>query len=77
MAQFFAANGSHILMFYYECGKVDEGKGTATSAKPKPKVYVTDGRKEAFTGLCVFFIRTTPKAITPANVNQEVCVNVC
>jgi dynein heavy chain len=73
MNQFFAANGSHILMFYYESGEKEaEGKGASSGAKQFRRIFVTDGRKEAFTGRCVFFIRTTPKAITPANINQEI-----
>eukprot|EP00118_Oscarella_pearsei_P013119 m.101516 g.101516 ORF g.101516 m.101516 type:complete len:4701 (+) comp37133_c1_seq2:73-14175(+) len=79
MEQFFAANGSHRLMFYYE-GNTETVSATegshqrqTTSLKvSKNRVYVTDGAGEAFTGLSVFFLRTTPKAITPANICQEV-----
>ncbi len=33
--------------------------------------YLTDGTKEAFPGLGLFFLRTTPKAITTANIAAE------
>ena len=77
MEQFFAANGSHRLMFYYEKNgetSVDESsshprQSTATT-KSKHHLYVTDGTRQAFTGLSVFFLRTTPKAITTANISQ-------
>ena len=34
-------------------------------------LYLTDGTKEAFPGLGLFFIRNTPKAITTANIATE------
>ena len=39
------------------------GKGTK-------KVWITDGTKEAFPGLGIFFIRTISKAITTSNIAQ-------
>lgn len=44
-----------------------------TSAEPKvsKKLYLTDGTKEKFPGLGIFFIRTTTKAITTANIASE------
>lgn len=77
--QFFAANGSRSLLFYYERDHTDcrrESVGTKPSIKlNKHKLYITDGNDKKFTGLCVFFIRTTMKSITIANVAQEVCVH--
>lgn len=37
----------------------------------KPKVFVTEGKDVALTGVCVFFIRTDPsRAITPENIHR-------
>ena len=36
------------------------------------KLYITDGTKEAFPGLGMFFLRTSNKPITTANIAQEV-----
>ena len=42
------------------------------SGKGVKKVWITDGTKEPFTGLAIFFIRTISRAITTSNV-AEVC----
>ena len=43
-----------------------------TGKKVKSRnLYLTDGTKEAFPGLGLFFIRNTPKAITTANIATE------
>uniref|UniRef100_A0A8P0TQF2 Dynein axonemal heavy chain 5 n=1 Tax=Canis lupus familiaris TaxID=9615 RepID=A0A8P0TQF2_CANLF len=43
----------------------------------KPKVFVTEGKDVALTGVCVFFIRTDPsRAITPENIHWEVSFNM-
>ena len=44
----------------------------AKSKKTNKHLYVTDGTKERFPGLGIYFVRTNPKAITPANIAQEV-----
>lgn len=37
----------------------------------KRKVFVTEGKDVALTGVCVFFIRTDPsRPITPENIHQ-------
>ena len=41
------------------------------TAKPIKKLYVTDGTQQAFPGMGLFFLRTTNKAITTANIAQE------
>ena len=40
-------------------------------AKPIKKLYVTDGTQHAFPGMGMFFLRSTTKAITTANIAQE------
>ena len=48
----------------------------AKSKKADKRLYVTDGTKEQFPGLSIYFVRTNPKAITPANIAQEVYFGV-
>ncbi|EPY86356.1 dynein heavy chain 5, axonemal [Camelus ferus] len=83
--QLFAVGGLRHLMFYYQDVEVAEtGQlGSPGGANPisgkvkKPKVFVTEGKDVALTGVCVFFIRTNPsRAITPENIHQEVSFNV-
>ncbi|GAB5567371.1 dynein axonemal heavy chain 8 isoform X1 [Prionailurus iriomotensis] len=54
------------------------GGVTSLSEKiKKPKVFVTEGKDVALTGVCVFFIRTDPsRAITPENIHREVSFNM-
>ena len=44
---------------------------TGKQAKTSKRLYLTDGTKEAFPGLGMFFLRTTTKPITTANIAQE------
>ncbi|KAM4875452.1 dynein axonemal heavy chain 5 [Thomomys bottae] len=83
--QLFAVGGLRHLMFYYqdvevaETGQVDApaGVGPVSGKTRKPKVFVTEGKDAALTGVCVFFIRCDPsKAITSENIHREVSFNV-
>ncbi|KAM6224385.1 dynein axonemal heavy chain 5 [Rhynchocyon petersi] len=83
--QLFVAGGFRHLMFYYqdvevaETGQVgpSEGMNLASGKIKKPKVFVTEGKDVALTGVCVFFIRTdTSKAITSENIHRELCFNM-
>ncbi|XP_057352291.1 dynein axonemal heavy chain 5 isoform X2 [Manis pentadactyla] len=83
--QLFAAGGLRHLMFYYQDVEVAEtGQlGSSGGVNPisgkikKPKVFVTEGKDVALTGVCVFFIRTDPlRAITPENIHREVSFNM-
>ncbi|XP_057691021.1 dynein axonemal heavy chain 5 isoform X3 [Corythoichthys intestinalis] len=86
MEQFFVAEGLLHLMFYYqEAGSLDGGTPSSSSLQlPQPpsqnnkkKVFVTDGRDVALTGVCVFFTRATAsKAITSENIHREVNFNM-
>lgn len=49
---------------------------TGKSKKLNKHLYVTDGTKDRFPGLGIYFLRTNPKAITPANIAQEVFFGV-
>uniref|UniRef100_A0A8D2AUY0 Dynein axonemal heavy chain 5 n=1 Tax=Sciurus vulgaris TaxID=55149 RepID=A0A8D2AUY0_SCIVU len=83
--QLFAVGGLRHLMFYYQDVEVAEtgllgspGEVNLVSGKiKKPKVFVTEGKDVALTGVCVFFIRPDPsKAITPENIHREVSFNM-
>ncbi|XP_007952391.1 dynein axonemal heavy chain 5 [Orycteropus afer afer] len=83
--QLFVAGGLRHLMFYYqdveaaETGQLGPSGGTnlASGKIKKPKVFVTEGKDVALTGVCVFFIRTDPsKVITPENIHRELSFNV-
>nr|XP_060489937.1 dynein axonemal heavy chain 5 [Panthera onca] len=83
--QLFVAGGFRHLIFYYQDVEVADtgqlgspGGVTSLSEKiKKPKVFVTEGKDVALTGVCVFFIRTDPsRAITPENIHREVSFNM-
>ncbi|XP_037128984.1 dynein heavy chain 5, axonemal isoform X2 [Syngnathus acus] len=86
MEQFFVAEGLLHLMFYYqESGSVDGGTSSSSSLQlPQPpsqnkkhKVFVTDGKDMALTGVCVFFTRANAsKAITSENIHRDVNFNM-
>ncbi|KAM4028219.1 dynein axonemal heavy chain 5-like [Anomaloglossus baeobatrachus] len=82
IADFFAANGSKKLIFFYQevyqPGKTNipmwtEGANlNASYTNVQKKLFITMGSNEGLTGTCLFFLRTTDKAITTANIIQEV-----
>ncbi|XP_068092796.1 dynein axonemal heavy chain 5-like isoform X3 [Hyperolius riggenbachi] len=82
IADFFAANGSKKLIFFYQevaqPSKVnvpmwaDAANLNASYSHVQKKLFITMGSSEGLTGTCLFFLRTTDKAITTANVIQEV-----
>ncbi|XP_070767347.1 dynein axonemal heavy chain 5 isoform X1 [Enoplosus armatus] len=87
MEQFFVAEGLPHLMFYYQ--DTEPIEAAAASSAPsqlvaqqpgrskKPKVFVTDGRDVALTGVCVFFTRAnTSKTITSENIHRDVNFNM-
>ncbi|XP_052345049.1 dynein axonemal heavy chain 5-like [Oncorhynchus keta] len=79
MEQFFVAEGLPHIMFYYQ--DVEPAEAAAASAaaavlapnrSKKAKVFVTEGKDVALTGVCVFFTRANPsKAITSENVHRH------
>ncbi|XP_049585235.1 dynein axonemal heavy chain 5 [Syngnathus scovelli] len=86
MEQFFVAEGLLHLMFYYqESGSMDGGTSSSSSLQlPQPpsqnkkhKVFVTDGKDVALTGVCVFFTRANAsKSITSENIHRDVNFNM-
>ncbi|XP_053183407.1 dynein axonemal heavy chain 5 isoform X3 [Scomber japonicus] len=85
MEQFFVTEGLAHLMFYYQDIEPLEGAASAPSQlvaqqpgrSKKCKVFVTDGRDVALTGVCVFFTRAnTSKAITSENIHRDVNFNM-
>ncbi|CAI5660166.1 unnamed protein product [Oreochromis niloticus] len=76
--EFFAANGSKKLIFFYQDVKQSLSScqssfvDASNSAVAQRKLFLTTGNSEPLLGKCLFFLRTTEKAITTANVQQEV-----
>ncbi|KAM6971581.1 LOW QUALITY PROTEIN: dynein axonemal heavy chain 8-like [Tautogolabrus adspersus] len=75
---FFAANGSRKLIFFYQSLKQNPYSSLASpvnvapSAVDQRKLFLTTGSSEPLLGKCLFFLRTTDKAISTANIQQEV-----
>ncbi|CAJ1061772.1 dynein axonemal heavy chain 5 isoform X1 [Xyrichtys novacula] len=87
MEQFFVAEGLPHLMFYYQDTEPLEAAASASApfqpvaqqpgSSKKPKVFVTDGKDVALTGVCVFFTRAnTSKTITSENIHRDVNFNM-
>ncbi|XP_036931610.1 dynein heavy chain 5, axonemal isoform X3 [Acanthopagrus latus] len=88
MEQFFVAEGLPHLMFYHQDTQPSETAAAAASApsqltaqqhgrSKKSKVFVTDGKDVALTGVCVFFTRAnTSKTITSENIHRDVNFNM-
>uniref|UniRef100_A0A673YAG8 Dynein axonemal heavy chain 5 n=1 Tax=Salmo trutta TaxID=8032 RepID=A0A673YAG8_SALTR len=84
MEQFFVAVGlPHIMFYYQDVEPAEAGEMIAAAAvlapnrSKKAKVFVTEGKDVALTGVCVFFTRANPsKAITSENVHREVNFNM-
>ncbi|KAM4633147.1 dynein axonemal heavy chain 5 isoform 2-T2 [Polymixia lowei] len=91
MEQFFVAEGLPHLMFYYqEVEQLEAATATPAPAPSQPvaqpqqpgcnkkaKVFVTEGRDVALTGVCVFFTRAnTSRAITSENIHKDVNFNM-
>ncbi|KAM4605979.1 LOW QUALITY PROTEIN: dynein axonemal heavy chain 5 [Polymixia lowei] len=76
--EFFAANGSKRLIFFYQ--EVTQSLSSSplfavepvVSSPGQKKLFLTTGTSEPLLGKCLFFLRTTDKTITTANVQQEV-----
>ncbi|XP_022609362.1 dynein heavy chain 5, axonemal [Seriola dumerili] len=86
MEQFFVVEGLPHLMFYYQDTEPIEAAAASVPSQlvarqpgcsKKFKVFVTDGRDVALTGVCVFFTRAnTSKAITSENIHRDVNFNM-
>ncbi|XP_065523675.1 dynein axonemal heavy chain 5 [Lathamus discolor] len=84
--KFLAPGGLRHLMFYYQdvetmgteqFGLLETGMTSHLTKKKKPKVFVTEGKKVALTGVCIFFVRSSLfKHITTENIRQEVNFNM-
>ncbi|XP_051871749.1 dynein axonemal heavy chain 5 [Pristis pectinata] len=74
--EFFAPNGSKKLLFYYQeiATNIDLRRLSADTSRsiPQKRLFITNGSAEGLTGTCLFFLRTTNKNISTANVSQEV-----
>ncbi|XP_039662328.1 dynein heavy chain 5, axonemal isoform X2 [Perca fluviatilis] len=84
MEQFFVAEGLPHLMFYYQNTEpIEAASAPSQLVAQQPgrsktsKVFVTDGRDVALTGVCVFFTRAnTSKIITSENIHRDVHFNM-
>nr|XP_015210363.1 PREDICTED: dynein heavy chain 5, axonemal-like [Lepisosteus oculatus] len=79
--EFFAPNGTKKLLFFYQevrmhkqsmSSWIDSSSVHTVVTQAQKKLFVTSGSAEGLVGTCLFFLRTTDKAITTANVSQEV-----
>ncbi|VDP74906.1 unnamed protein product [Echinostoma caproni] len=64
--EFFQAGGSRRLLFFYQASTSSEG--TTMPAK----LLITHGSHECLRGVCYIFLRVTEKALTVANIANEV-----
>ncbi|XP_053396215.1 dynein axonemal heavy chain 5-like isoform X3 [Mercenaria mercenaria] len=64
---FFAVDGTRKLMFFYQ----DVQKSGSTAA-PTKKLFLTTGDTDGLHGVCLYFLRTTNKAIAVNNIANEV-----
>ncbi|XP_078543788.1 dynein axonemal heavy chain 5 [Lissotriton helveticus] len=84
--RFFAVGGlRHVIFYYQDVETSDAGHmgppggniNVHTRRSKKTKVFVTEGRDVALTGVCIFFIRSnSTKLITTENVHKEVNFNM-
>ena len=66
-----------IAFFAVEHVRLGPGGAQAANIKTKPKVFITDTRDMQLAGACVFFIKiNTSKALTLANINQVIIINL-
>ncbi|XP_069770267.1 dynein axonemal heavy chain 5 isoform X3 [Narcine bancroftii] len=79
---FFAKGGLPHLMFYYQevepsetvhMNLLGEGINRNAGQSKKPKIFITEGKDVALTGVCTIFLRAnTSKTITVDNIHKEV-----
>ncbi|GCC35016.1 hypothetical protein chiPu_0013494 [Chiloscyllium punctatum] len=74
--EFFAPNGSKKLLFFYQDTVTISGlrhlSADVSRGVNQKRLFITDGSSEGLIGTCLFFLRTTDKSISTANVFQEV-----
>ncbi|XP_041462810.1 dynein heavy chain 5, axonemal-like [Lytechinus variegatus] len=78
IGEFFAQDGPRKLMFFYQEATSRDtlySRTDTSSVITQPtqkKLFLTTGTSEGLNGMCYFFLRSTNKAITPANIAAEV-----
>ncbi|MEE6465421.1 hypothetical protein FKM82_006550, partial [Ascaphus truei] len=71
-----------LFIFIYQLHKsnismwTDGANLNASYSHLQKKLFITIGSAEGLTGTCLFFLRTTEKSITTANISQEVNVSM-
>ena len=63
---FFEPTGASHLLFFYEPPGEGEGR------KARPRILMTSGEEQAYTGLCAFFAKSGARALTTANISAEI-----
>ncbi|XP_074662389.1 dynein axonemal heavy chain 5-like [Tubulanus polymorphus] len=73
--EFLAADGSRKLLFYYQEPVRDIQSRNESSSlqntQSQRKLMLTTGTAEPLIGVCYFFLRSTDKAISTANIGTE------
>ena len=61
---------------FFKVGHIQLGRNDNKPVTPSPtrmKLFVTDGKDQAFTGKCIFFLRTdTSKPVTVDNIHKVI-----
>ncbi|XP_059507513.1 dynein axonemal heavy chain 5-like [Stegostoma tigrinum] len=72
---FFIADGRQSLLFFYQ--EVDLPETGSSSCGKMLKLFLTDGKQAALTGICIAFLRgSVSKVITSENIYKEVSFSV-
>ncbi|KAJ3396765.1 Dynein heavy chain 5, axonemal [Lobulomyces angularis] len=72
--EFFMENGTKKVLFYWQPAPITKGPQQLQTQNTKNnQLVVTNGSKESLTGTGCFFIRSNVKAITPLNIQTDIC----
>ncbi|XP_028289911.1 dynein heavy chain 5, axonemal [Gouania willdenowi] len=73
LIDYFLSNGSRKLMFFYQPDiSSSSSVDASSSALAQRKLFITMGTSEPLRGKCFYFLKTSNKEVTSANVQQEV-----
>jgi len=73
VTEFFKENSSRRLLFYYQQPQSENEFGDIVPVSDsKARLLITDGDSEPLRGKCTYFVRMTPKSVTPARVEEEI-----
>ncbi|XP_047128116.1 dynein axonemal heavy chain 8 isoform X1 [Hydra vulgaris] len=73
---FIEANGRRTLIFFYqdsnEDSRIEVSSRSIQSSEPK-ELFITDGFGKPLTGLLLYFVKSSTKALKLINMHEEVC----